>query len=163
MINTCGAKTRNGGACKKPPLNGKTRCRLHGGKSTGNPNPSKNALTHGIYSRHLTDGELQNADAYKLAKIDDELLIARVRLSRALDAESLAQGEPELDEFTENVGGGEYVPHETKKHKVKDYNAIIDRLIARIESLEKTRLLLTAEDSPSVNDVGGFEVIPYED
>lgn len=31
----CGAKTRSGGSCRKPPLAGKTRCRLHGGLSTG--------------------------------------------------------------------------------------------------------------------------------
>lgn len=32
---TCGAKTRSGGSCRKPPLAGKNRCRLHGGLSTG--------------------------------------------------------------------------------------------------------------------------------
>lgn len=30
---TCGARTRGGGTCKKPPLDGTTRCRLHGGAS----------------------------------------------------------------------------------------------------------------------------------
>ncbi|SHJ26277.1 hypothetical protein SAMN02745244_02079 [Tessaracoccus bendigoensis DSM 12906] len=29
----CGAKTRNGGECKKPPIRGGTRCRNHGGAS----------------------------------------------------------------------------------------------------------------------------------
>lgn len=29
----CGAKTRRGIPCQKPPLFGKTRCRLHGGMS----------------------------------------------------------------------------------------------------------------------------------
>jgi len=32
---SCGARTRRGTACQKPPLTGKTRCRLHGGLSTG--------------------------------------------------------------------------------------------------------------------------------
>jgi hypothetical protein len=31
----CGAKTRRGSACLKPALKNKTRCQLHGGKSTG--------------------------------------------------------------------------------------------------------------------------------
>ena len=31
----CGARTRRGTACQKPPLRGKKRCRLHGGLSTG--------------------------------------------------------------------------------------------------------------------------------
>ena len=30
---TCGAKTRVGTPCQKPPLQGKARCRLHGGMS----------------------------------------------------------------------------------------------------------------------------------
>jgi len=29
----CGAKTRQGNPCRKPPLNGRTRCRLHGALS----------------------------------------------------------------------------------------------------------------------------------
>jgi hypothetical protein len=32
---TCGAKTRAGGACAQKVIPGKTRCRFHGGKSTG--------------------------------------------------------------------------------------------------------------------------------
>jgi hypothetical protein len=31
----CGAKTRQGTACGKPALKGRTRCQLHGGRSTG--------------------------------------------------------------------------------------------------------------------------------
>ena len=31
----CSAKTRSGNPCQKPPMKGKTRCRLHGGLSTG--------------------------------------------------------------------------------------------------------------------------------
>jgi len=31
----CGAKTRQGTACQKPTLKARTRCQLHGGKSTG--------------------------------------------------------------------------------------------------------------------------------
>lgn len=31
----CSAKTRSGGACKRRPLKDRSRCRLHGGLSTG--------------------------------------------------------------------------------------------------------------------------------
>src|SRR4051794_18152556 len=31
----CGAKTRSGNTCRSPAVRGKTRCRLHGGLSTG--------------------------------------------------------------------------------------------------------------------------------
>lgn len=33
----CGAKTRNGGTCRKPPMLGRTRCKLHGGASLQGP------------------------------------------------------------------------------------------------------------------------------
>jgi hypothetical protein len=38
---SCGAKTRSGFPCQKPTLQGKTRCRLHGGKSlSGEDHPN---------------------------------------------------------------------------------------------------------------------------
>ena len=39
----CGARTRRGTACQKPPLAGKKRCRLHGGLSTGPKTPEGKA------------------------------------------------------------------------------------------------------------------------
>ncbi len=48
----CGAKTREGTACKAPAVSGKKRCRMHGGaKGSGAPIGNKNALKHGGYSR----------------------------------------------------------------------------------------------------------------
>ena len=35
FLNLCGAKTRNGGICRRIAVRGKSRCRLHGGESTG--------------------------------------------------------------------------------------------------------------------------------
>jgi hypothetical protein len=38
---TCGAKTRSGSPCQKPPLAGRKRCRLHGGLSlSGSDHPN---------------------------------------------------------------------------------------------------------------------------
>jgi uncharacterized protein YjcR len=48
----CGAKTRSGGFCKSPSVNGKKRCRMHGGAlGSGAPRGNKNALKHGRYTR----------------------------------------------------------------------------------------------------------------
>ncbi len=47
----CGAKTRSGAPCRAPAVGGKRRCRMHGGKSTGPPSGSQNALKHGRYTR----------------------------------------------------------------------------------------------------------------
>jgi hypothetical protein len=44
----CGAKTRGGAPCQKPPAEGRTRCRLHGGASPrGMAHPR---FKHGGYS-----------------------------------------------------------------------------------------------------------------
>ena len=46
----CGAKTRTGKPCQAPVVNGKSRCRMHGGTSPGAPKGNSNALVHGLYS-----------------------------------------------------------------------------------------------------------------
>ena len=67
----CGARTRSSGECQKPPLNGKRRCRLHGGLSLSGPDHP--AFIHGnctkeyrqkcaagtIYLRHLENMAIQ--------------------------------------------------------------------------------------------------------
>lgn len=46
----CGARTRGergGRSCRGFPVRGKSRCRMHGGNSTGPPRGNENALKHG--------------------------------------------------------------------------------------------------------------------
>jgi hypothetical protein len=52
MRVTCGAKTRAGTPCQIPPVNGRTRCRLHGGATPRGPAIGP-AFKHGRYSRDL--------------------------------------------------------------------------------------------------------------
>jgi len=53
----CGAKTRRGTACQCPAIRKRTRCRLHGGNSTGPKTAEGLArcraarIKHGMYSR----------------------------------------------------------------------------------------------------------------
>jgi uncharacterized protein YjcR len=48
----CGAKTRSGKPCRSPAVQGKKRCRMHGGApGSGAPRGNKNALKHGQYTR----------------------------------------------------------------------------------------------------------------
>lgn len=122
-----------------------------------------NAKTHGIYAKHLTESEQAEYHDLELGTIDAELRLTKIRLSRALGAEKEAQGKPELDEVVENDGGGEYVARESRKSKVKDYTAIIDKLTGRIESLEKTRATLNADNPTGGQNIDGFEVSEYDD
>jgi uncharacterized protein YjcR len=59
----CGAKTRSGKSCQSPAVQGKKRCRMHGGApGSGAPRGNKNAVKHGLYTseaiaqrRHLSE------------------------------------------------------------------------------------------------------------
>lgn len=150
---SCGAKTRSGEPCKKAPLEGKTRCANHGGKSTGpkNQRGNKNAAKPGsIYSQYLTPEEQIVFDSMELGKVDDELKLTRIRLARALAKE---QERPEIDAITIREGGKGvgFVPME-KSFKRRDYVGIIDKLTARIESLERTRAELLLKDVAPLED-----------
>ena len=48
----CGAKTRCLGACRSPAVNGRKRCRMHGGaQGSGAPRANQNARRHGLFTR----------------------------------------------------------------------------------------------------------------
>ena len=146
MAKHCGAKTRAGGSCKRAPMpNG--RCHKHGGASTGpkTPNTAANALKHGIYAAHFTDEELAVHQELKLGNVDEELRLMRLRLRRALAAEHQANGEVELEEVIERDIDSKIGARSETKSRVRDYVGIIDKTMARIESLERTRLILRSE------------------
>lgn len=153
MAETCGAKTRSGAPCKSRQMaNG--RCRMHGGTSTGpkDATGNSNAVTHGIYRARLTPAEQEQYGLIEVGNVDHELRLMRIRLARALSAETQSQGNPEIEEITENEGGGVAVPRRSEKKKVRDYIGIIDKLTGRIESLERTRAFLMPEAPPGGED-----------
>lgn len=61
MYSLCLAKTRSGKKCQKPPIRGKSRCRLHGGLSTGPRTAEGKAriaaahYKHGRRSKHYVE------------------------------------------------------------------------------------------------------------
>lgn len=156
MPNTCGAKTRSGTPCANTAIMLNGRCRMHGGTGKGAPANNSNALTHGIYQQHLTPIEIAQFNALELGTVDQELRLTRIRLARALAAENASGGNPEIDNVTENDGGGVAVPREVRVSKTRDYVRIIDTLTARIESLEKTRLALGSTADPDEMNADGL-------
>lgn len=152
MARTCGAKTRSGTPCKRSPLAGKTRCRLHGGASISN----QNAKTHGIYASTLTETERNQWNDVQIGSIDEELKLCRLRLVRALKAENENGAKPELDEVTVKTSKSGGTPGGEKKFRRRDYVGIIDKIMARIESLEKTRLHLLNEGAAGWQSKGDF-------
>lgn len=74
----CGAKTRKGTPCLRPAgwgtkHQGKGKCKLHGGKSTGPPKKNKNAESHGFFSKYLPDDTLNIIQDIKIKKSIDIL------------------------------------------------------------------------------------------
>lgn len=56
----CGAKTRSGKPCQAPAVQGKKRCRMHGGAlGTGAPRGNSNAVKHGLYTREAIEERRQ--------------------------------------------------------------------------------------------------------
>ena len=64
-MTSCGATTRSGSPCKKFPIAGKRRCRLHGGLSTGPKTPEGKKqiavaqLKHGRYVNYRARRKLE--------------------------------------------------------------------------------------------------------
>lgn len=142
----CGASTRKGGKCQREALHGKRRCALHGGKSTG-PVGHKNAAKPGsLYSAYMTPEEQAIASQLELGRVDEELRLTRIRLMRALKLEQERGGTAELDERIERDGAENVSARMEEKFKVRDYAGMIDRLTARIESLEARRAYLMGQE-----------------
>jgi hypothetical protein len=66
----CGAKTRAGGACKNPAINNRSRCALHGGKSSGPKTPEGGARVAAVHWKH---GRRSMARTAKVRQINAEL------------------------------------------------------------------------------------------
>ena len=66
----CLAKTRRGTPCQKAALKGKTRCRLHGGLSTGPRTAEGKARSIGA---HTTQGRGSKAHVERVKAINAEL------------------------------------------------------------------------------------------
>lgn len=147
MATTCGARTRSGAPCKRAPLSGKRRCKLHGGASTGPKKGSKNAAKPGsLYSAFLTPEEEGIASALELGTVDEELRLTRIRLMRALRLEEERGDTAELESEVERDGAENVTARHERHLKVRDYAGLIDRLTARVAMLEKTRKELAEGD-----------------
>ena len=158
----CGAKTRSGQPCKSRAMaNG--RCRMHGGTNKGAPAANVNAAKPGsLYSKFYTDEEQLLADQIKLGQVDEELRLTRIRLMRAMAREQEVGGELELDsekvEPLEIDGQDTGLSKITTTKKVRDYWALVDRLTARIESLERTRAELAKHTVPEEVPVTNIKI-----
>ena len=75
----CGAKTRAGGACQNPAIGGRSRCKLHGGRSTGPRTPEGKARAAAAHTKH---GRRSKAHVEKVKAINAELRRITYELKR---------------------------------------------------------------------------------
>ena len=66
----CGAKTRAGTPCQNPAIKERSRCKLHGGKSTGPRTPEGKERSIAAHWRH---GRRSKAHIAKVGQINAEL------------------------------------------------------------------------------------------
>lgn len=86
----CNAKTKSGEPCQNFPVNGRDRCRLHGGKQKRGT--EHHHFRHGLYSKYASESlkevmdELQNQDSESLMNPESEikLLQALIISTKAL-------------------------------------------------------------------------------
>ena len=76
----CLAKTRRGTPCQKAALKGKTRCRLHGGLSTGPRTPEGKARAAAAHTKH---GRRSKAHVARVREINAELRQITLECKRA--------------------------------------------------------------------------------
>ena len=75
----CGAKTRGGGACQNPAIKGRSRCKLHGGRSTG---PTTEQGKARVVAAHTKHGRRSRAHMEKVKFINAELKRITYELKR---------------------------------------------------------------------------------
>ena len=76
----CGAKTRDGWMCQNPAIGGRTRCKLHGGRSTGPRTPEGKARVAAAHTKH---GRRSKANVEKVREINSELKRITYEFKRA--------------------------------------------------------------------------------
>ena len=76
----CLANTRTGGACQNPAIKDRSRCKLHGGKSTGPRTPEGKARSIAAHTKH---GRRSRAHVEKVKAINAELRRVILECKRA--------------------------------------------------------------------------------
>lgn len=159
-FTVCGAKCRSGIPCQTRPVNGKNRCRMHGGNNPGLPKGSKCARKYGIYDVGLTDAEKEIYFEIPLGNLDHEIRMIKVQLARALKAQKESTSKAFVQKDLKTVSEtrtDNTLEREEKTRKEPDFAKIIHMFSGRITSLEKTRTEILSEyvaDDVDWNSVG---------
>ena len=91
-LTRCGARTQEGTPCRRFPVKGHARCRLHEGGWHGDAAAVRdNARIHSIYSPEtLLDGEEADYARFmeQVGSLDHEITLCRIMINRGLKADA---------------------------------------------------------------------------
>jgi len=100
-MKACGAKTRGGGTCKRAPLKGKTRCKLHGGATPSGPANAN--FKHGRFAKAfrgaLADKFLRASEETAPLDLLPELAVQRALLEQHIETISQKTNTPSIKEL----------------------------------------------------------------
>jgi hypothetical protein len=167
----CGARNRQGKECQKPPLKGKDRCMLHGGKTPKSQNAGKTNGNHrhSLYSKYLTEDEQAQWSGIQLGVVDEELRMLRIYLARCVALDATISKDPnsttnsasmELTEVRRSSGPEGPISVDVIS-KRPDVMSRMNWLIGRIGQLEKIRAELLAAER--ANGEGDKTPMPWID
>jgi hypothetical protein len=157
-LGACGAQTRAGHPCRRPPTLGRDRCRLHGGASTGPTTEQGKARAahpkHGIYSDALTPDEVASVEGADKT-LGHELLVARVQLRRALLAwEQWSTANPEALAPVEHIVTVDASGETTAvRRRRPDMWGIVDRCLGRIGRLLEQQARIAGDSDADAEEL----------
>lgn len=138
----------------------------------GAPVGNVNGQIHGIYTKGITDEEKELAANLELLSVDGELLTQKIQYTRIWRVCLLLTDRdlsPERQEYLEKLlrlyelrvgsssdgeGGGS--DSEDTVNRMPDFEALLDRTVARIESLTKTKITVK-EHIELLDDIADLE------
>lgn len=137
MTKICGAKTRKGTPCQRPPVPGRTRCKLHGGATLRGE--ESGTFKHGRYSKYMPQRLKQQ---YEDALENDETNILRdnMQLRDAIISERLQTLEDAPDSATVWKELRKQLDIIERAYKDEQYGDL-DVAIATLRTLSDERLI----------------------
>lgn len=162
LPDRCAAQCRDGGYCTQYPVEGRERCRMHGGTQPRGMD-SPNAV-HGLRSQYLTDDDQDIYEEVRAhdnaALIQEEIWAIKTKLLRAAREADGDDGHQLARDMLEKIEDGqadkEVIAALAKLLKTSE--GAVDRAIGRLNDLVKTHHKITEGETLNVESDGTQEI-----
>ena len=138
----CAAKCRDGGYCTQYPVNGRERCKMHGGKQPQGMD-SPNAV-HGLRSDYLSEEDQEIYDEVRqhsnVENLQEEFWMVKTKLLRAAKASNGSDGTELVRDLIDKIDEDQAVSDREIKAFAKllqTSSGAVDQAIGRLIDLSK--------------------------